>query len=89
MPNATTILLIPFLPLAGFLLMGLFGRKYLGKSSGLIGTAFMLTSTILALYTAYEYFFVYGKTYDEIISGYRLLTGKAPLVPKRIMLSLR
>ena len=61
MPNATTILLIPFLPLAGFLLMGLFGRKYLGKASGLIGTAFMLTSTVLALYTAYDYFFVYGK----------------------------
>lgn len=61
MPNATTIALIPLLPLAGFLLLGLFGRKYLKSSSGLIGTALLLTSTILALYTAYEYFFVYGK----------------------------
>ena len=61
MPNATTIALIPLLPLAGFILLGLFGRKYLKSSSGLIGTALLLTSTILALYTAYEYFFVYGK----------------------------
>lgn len=61
MPNATIIALIPLLPLAGFLLLGLFGRKYLKNSSGIIGTALLLTSTILALYTAYEYFFVYGK----------------------------
>lgn len=61
MPNATIILLIPFLPLIGFLLMGLFGRKYLGNASGLIGTGLILASTILACYTAYEYFFVYGK----------------------------
>jgi len=61
MPNATTIALIPLLPLAGFLLLGLFGRKYLKSSSGLIGTALLLTSTILSLYSAYEYFFVYGK----------------------------
>lgn len=61
MPNATTIALIPLLPLAGFLLLGLFGRKTLKNSSGIIGTALLLTSTILALYTAYEYFFIYGK----------------------------
>jgi len=61
MPNATAIALIPLLPLAGFLLLGLFGRTTLKKSSGLIGTALLLASTILALYTAYEYFFVYGK----------------------------
>jgi alpha-D-xyloside xylohydrolase len=29
-----------------------------------------------------NYYFVYGKTYDAIISGYRVLTGKAPVVPK-------
>lgn len=61
MPNVTAIALIPLLPLAGFLLLGLFGRKYLKNSSGLIGTVLLLASTILALYTAYEYFFVYGK----------------------------
>ncbi len=61
MPNATAIALIPLLPLAGFLLLGLFGRKTFKKNSGIIGTALLLTSTILAFYTAYEYFFVYGK----------------------------
>ena len=61
MTNYIYILLIPLLPLAGFLLLGLFGRKYFKKSSGIIGTALLFTSTILALYTAYEYFFVYGK----------------------------
>ena len=29
-----------------------------------------------------NYYFVYGTTVDEIISGYRYLTGKAPIVPK-------
>jgi len=29
-----------------------------------------------------NYYFVYGKTYDDIIGGYRILTGKAPIVPK-------
>ncbi len=50
------IALIPLLPLAGFVLLGLFGKKYFGKSSGIIGTALLLASTIIALYTAYEYF---------------------------------
>jgi NADH-quinone oxidoreductase subunit L len=61
MPNGTLIALIPLLPLAGFILLGLFGRKYLKNSSGIIGTVLLLASTILAIYTAYEYFFVYGK----------------------------
>ena len=61
MPNATLIALIPLLPLAGFLLLGLFGKKIFKNSSGIIGTAILLASTILAMYTAYEYFFVYGK----------------------------
>ena len=61
MPNATNIALIPLLPLAAFVLLGLFGRKYLKKSAGLIGTALLLGSAALAFYTAYEYFFVYGK----------------------------
>lgn len=29
-----------------------------------------------------DYYFVYGDTADEIIGGYRQLTGKAPIVPK-------
>lgn len=29
-----------------------------------------------------DYYFVYGVNMDEVISGYRYLTGKAPIVPK-------
>ena len=61
MPNTTYIALIPLLPLAGFLMLGLFGRKYFKNISGIIGTTLLLVSTILALYTAYGYFFEYGK----------------------------
>ena len=61
MPNVTYIALIPLLPLAGFLLLGLFGRKYFKNTSGIIGTMLLLISAVLALYTAYGYFFEYGK----------------------------
>ena len=29
-----------------------------------------------------DYYFIYGNNMDEVISGYRTLTGKAPIVPK-------
>lgn len=29
-----------------------------------------------------DYYFVYGKNADEVVDGYRQLTGKAPVVPK-------
>jgi len=61
MINGTYIALIPLLPLAGFLMLGLFGRKYFQNTSGIIGTTLLLISTALALYTAYGYFFEYGK----------------------------
>lgn len=32
-----------------------------------------------------DYYFVYGKTSDEVISGYRKLTGKATMIPKWAM----
>ena len=61
MPIATYIALIPLLPMAAFVLLGLFGRKYFKSSSGIFATFLLLTSTCLALYTAYGYFFDYGK----------------------------
>lgn len=61
MLNATYIALIPLLPLAGFIMLGIFGRKYFKNTSGVIGTALLLASTLLALYTAYGYFFEYGR----------------------------
>jgi NADH-quinone oxidoreductase subunit L len=70
MLNAGYIALIPLLPLAAFLLLGLFGKKYFSKSAGLIATAFLMAATILAIYTAYEYFFGYGKvdgTYERVV----------------------
>lgn len=69
MPNAITIALIPLLPLAGFVLLGLFGKKYFGKSSGIIGTALLLASAGIALFTAYEYFSAdTGGHYNNIIA---------------------
>ena len=61
MPNVTYITLIPLLPLSGFLMLGIFGRKYFKNTSGIIGTALLLVSTILAIHTAYGYFFEYGQ----------------------------
>src|SRR6187455_2111455 len=65
MNYASYIALIPLLPLVGFLLLGIFGRKYLKNSSGIIGTGLLLASTVLSLYTAYNYFFVDGKVGDS------------------------
>src|SRR5450432_275934 len=70
MPNHVFILLILLLPLAGFLLLGLFGRKYFNVSAGIIGTLVLLASTVLALITAYDYFFISGKVngiYQHIV----------------------
>lgn len=56
MPNALTVLLIPLLPLAGFVLLGLLGRSHLQKQTGFIATLLLLAATVLALYTAGVYF---------------------------------
>lgn len=61
MPNAMLISLIPLLPLLGFVLLGLFGKSAFKKTGGIFGTVLLLASCAIALYTAYEYFFVYGK----------------------------
>ena len=70
MPNAIIISLIPLLPLAGFIILGLFGKKVFGKFSGIIGTTLLLISTAIAIYVAYGYFFDYGKVngvYQKLI----------------------
>ncbi len=58
MLNYSYTLFIPLLPLASFLLLGLFGRKYFNRSAGALGTLSLLGSAALSLYTAYQYFFV-------------------------------
>ena len=50
------IAMVPLLPLAGFLLLGLFGKKLPGRSAGVIGTLLLLISFSFALYAAYEYY---------------------------------
>ncbi|MHA4806754.1 NADH-quinone oxidoreductase subunit L [Flavitalea flava] len=63
--------LIPLLPLAGFVLLGLFGRKYFPKSGGVLACLVLAVSTVLAFYTAWQYFFVDGKVhgiYQPVIS---------------------
>lgn len=70
MPNHFYIVLIPLLPLAAFLVLGLFGRKYFNLSAGIIGTVVLLAATVLALLTASDYFFSTGKpdgVYQHIV----------------------
>jgi NADH-quinone oxidoreductase subunit L len=61
MNYATYIALIPLLPLAGFVLPGLFGQKHFARTAGILGTLILLAATVLAFYTAYQYFFVTGR----------------------------
>ena len=71
MPNHAYIALIPLLPLAAFVVLGLFGRKYLRGLSGGIGTFAVLVSTGLSLWVAYRYFFVEGAVtgaYNPVIA---------------------
>lgn len=60
MNYANYIYLIPLLPLLSFLLLGFFGRKYVGVASGWVGVLSLGTSALLSVYTAFRYFFVDG-----------------------------
>ena len=64
MNYSSYIALIPLLPLAGFVILGLFGQKHFPRAAGMLGTLILLASTVLAFYTAYQYFFVSGKIGD-------------------------
>jgi NADH-quinone oxidoreductase subunit L len=59
--NYTYVLLIPLIPLAVFLLLGLFNQKIKPALSGLIGVLGLTLSTLFSFYTAFQYFFVIGK----------------------------
>ncbi|MGL6268462.1 MAG: NADH-quinone oxidoreductase subunit L [Chitinophagaceae bacterium] len=61
MPDNLYIILIPMLPLMGFLLLGILGKNFFGQSSGLVGTILTGVSTLLSFYVAYGYFFTWGK----------------------------
>jgi len=59
--NISYTILIPLIPLAVFLLLGIFNQKIKPSISGYIGVLGLLASTILSFYTAYEYFYINGK----------------------------
>ncbi|MCU7550872.1 NADH-quinone oxidoreductase subunit L [Chitinophagaceae bacterium LB-8] len=61
MPNVIILVLIPFLPLASFLILGLFGKSIFRNTSGLAGTLSLFVSFLLSIYTSFGYFFEYGK----------------------------
>jgi NADH-quinone oxidoreductase subunit L len=70
MSYSSYITWIPLLPLASFVLLGLFGRRYFRNSAGIIGTIALLAITVLSFIAAYQYFFVDGKVngvYQAII----------------------
>ncbi len=58
--NYTNLILILFIPLAVFLLLGLFYRRIKPAFSGYIGVLGLLATTVLSLQAAYEYFFISG-----------------------------
>ncbi len=71
MSNYLYILWIPLLPLLSFVILGLFGRKYLSKISGIMGTASLFIATLVSFIAANQYFFVDGKVngmYQKIIA---------------------
>ena len=59
--NYTIVILIPIIPLAVFLILGIFYSRIKPAISGYIGVLGLLISTILSFKTAYDYFFIYGK----------------------------
>ncbi len=63
------ILAIPFFL---FLIIGIFGDWLKAKVSGILGTLGLFISFSLSIYTAFEYFFVFGKVngvYQQIIAS--------------------
>ena len=55
-------ILILVLPLASFVLLALSGRRMNPMAAGIIGSFSLLLTLLLALFTAYGYFFEFGKT---------------------------
>jgi len=63
-------ILIPLIPLLTFLILGLLGDKLKSTLSGIIGTCSMFISFLMSIFTAYQYFFNFGKVdgvYQKII----------------------
>jgi NADH-quinone oxidoreductase subunit L len=50
------------MPLGLFVVLGLWGKRYLGRFSGILASAVLLASTVLSLWVAYQYFLADGRT---------------------------
>ena len=57
MSYSSYIALIPLLPLASFVVLGLFGKKYFKNLSGIIGCLVLLASTLFVLIYSLALFF--------------------------------
>ena len=69
--------LIPLVPLAVFLLLGMNYTRIKPAVSGWIGSLGLLVTLILSYYTAYQYFFVVGKVgevYQTLTEQWRWMT---------------
>ncbi len=62
--NFSFTIFILILPLSTFLITGLFGRNMPKQLTGIFGTLSMAIAALLAFVTAYQYFFVAGRTGD-------------------------
>jgi len=60
--NYLSTALIPGLPFLGFVILGLFGRKYIKRFSGGTAAILVFLSTAMALLTAWDYFSGVGPT---------------------------
>ena len=60
--NYTYVILIPTIPLLVFLILGIFYKRIKPLLSGYIGVGGLLASTLLTFKTAYDYFYVVGKS---------------------------
>ncbi len=68
--NYTEILIIPLIPLAVFLVLGIFYSRIKPAVSGIIGALGLLISTLLSIKVAYQYFFVFsndGVAYQTLV----------------------
>ena len=90
----TFVFLILLLPFLSFLLLGLAGMKMPQKLAGIIGTCLMGVVFALCIYTAYEYFFVNGRTADGLyptVTAFNftwLDFGKAPLFGTELLFKI-
>lgn len=61
---------------------GYIGLRYLTPETDKIENTFSLYSDVA---DQIDYYFIKGNNLDEVISGYRTITGKAPMMPKWAM----